>query len=174
MSDTFDVVVSRTFPVPAEQAWRAWSEADLVKRWWGRPASAVRRPMLIFVLVAARWWRCELPPSWVAETCTAPGALPRSFRTHASRMSSTSQIRKAIGSYRPILECHLASRMTASMSSPSQKLVHGRTTMTVVEHGYTPRGSPGLVSGWAGAVRRQDGGDLHVLLDARGSPHRAT
>jgi uncharacterized protein YndB with AHSA1/START domain len=35
MSDTFDVVVRRTFPVPPEQAWRAWSEADLVKQWWG-------------------------------------------------------------------------------------------------------------------------------------------
>jgi uncharacterized protein YndB with AHSA1/START domain len=35
MSDTFDVVVRRTFPVRPEQAWRAWSEADLVKQWWG-------------------------------------------------------------------------------------------------------------------------------------------
>ena len=35
MSDTFDVVVSRTFPVSPEQAWRAWSEADLVRQWWG-------------------------------------------------------------------------------------------------------------------------------------------
>lgn len=35
MSDTFDVVVRLTFPVPPEQAWRAWSEADLVKQWWG-------------------------------------------------------------------------------------------------------------------------------------------
>src|SRR6476659_1903018 len=35
MSDTFDVVVSRILPVPPEQAWHAWSEADLVKRWWG-------------------------------------------------------------------------------------------------------------------------------------------
>ena len=55
MSDTFDVVVSRTFPVPPEQAWRAWSEADLVKRWRVRPASAVRKPMSIFVSVGARW-----------------------------------------------------------------------------------------------------------------------
>ena len=35
MSDTFDVVVRRTFPVPPEEAWRAWSESDLVKQWWG-------------------------------------------------------------------------------------------------------------------------------------------
>jgi uncharacterized protein YndB with AHSA1/START domain len=35
VSGTFDVVVSRTFPVSAEQVWRAWSEADLVRQWWG-------------------------------------------------------------------------------------------------------------------------------------------
>jgi uncharacterized protein YndB with AHSA1/START domain len=35
VSDTFDVVVRRTFPVAPEEAWRAWSESDLVKQWWG-------------------------------------------------------------------------------------------------------------------------------------------
>jgi uncharacterized protein YndB with AHSA1/START domain len=35
MSDTYDVVVSRAFPVPPEQVWRAWSESELVKQWWG-------------------------------------------------------------------------------------------------------------------------------------------
>jgi uncharacterized protein YndB with AHSA1/START domain len=35
MSETFDVVVSRTFSVSPEEAWRAWSESDLVKQWWG-------------------------------------------------------------------------------------------------------------------------------------------
>jgi uncharacterized protein YndB with AHSA1/START domain len=35
MSETFDVVVSRTFPVPPDQLWRAWAESDLVKQWWG-------------------------------------------------------------------------------------------------------------------------------------------
>ena len=35
MSETFDVVVARVFEVPPEEAWRAWSESDLVKQWWG-------------------------------------------------------------------------------------------------------------------------------------------
>ena len=35
MTVTFDVVVSRTFPVSPEQVWRAWSEPELVKQWWG-------------------------------------------------------------------------------------------------------------------------------------------
>jgi uncharacterized protein YndB with AHSA1/START domain len=35
MNETFDVRVARVFPVPPERAWRAWSESDLVKQWWG-------------------------------------------------------------------------------------------------------------------------------------------
>ena len=35
MSETFDVVVRGTFPVPPEEAWRASSEGDLIKQWWG-------------------------------------------------------------------------------------------------------------------------------------------
>jgi uncharacterized protein YndB with AHSA1/START domain len=32
---TFDVDVTRTFDAPVERVWRAWSEADEVKKWWG-------------------------------------------------------------------------------------------------------------------------------------------
>jgi uncharacterized protein YndB with AHSA1/START domain len=30
-----DFSVTRTFNAPIDQVWRAWSESDLVKRWWG-------------------------------------------------------------------------------------------------------------------------------------------
>jgi uncharacterized protein YndB with AHSA1/START domain len=30
-----DVVATRTFDVPVEQVWRAWTEPERVKRWWG-------------------------------------------------------------------------------------------------------------------------------------------
>lgn len=32
---TYDVVSSRVFDAPVERVWRAWSEAEEVKRWWG-------------------------------------------------------------------------------------------------------------------------------------------
>jgi uncharacterized protein YndB with AHSA1/START domain len=38
MSDktkTRDIVVTRTFDAPVEQVWKAWSEPEYVKRWWG-------------------------------------------------------------------------------------------------------------------------------------------
>lgn len=30
-----DVVVRRTFNAPVEQVWKAWTDPELVKRWWG-------------------------------------------------------------------------------------------------------------------------------------------
>ncbi|WP_210481015.1 SRPBCC domain-containing protein [Naasia sp. SYSU D00948] len=33
--ETFDVDVTRTFDAPVDRVWRAWSEADEVKKWWG-------------------------------------------------------------------------------------------------------------------------------------------
>ena len=32
---THDMVLTRTFDAPVEAVWRAWTEPDLVKRWWG-------------------------------------------------------------------------------------------------------------------------------------------
>jgi uncharacterized protein YndB with AHSA1/START domain len=30
-----DLVVTRVFDAPIDQVWKAWSESELVKRWWG-------------------------------------------------------------------------------------------------------------------------------------------
>jgi uncharacterized protein YndB with AHSA1/START domain len=34
-SDSYDVVVTRTLNAPQELAWRAWSDPDRVREWWG-------------------------------------------------------------------------------------------------------------------------------------------
>ena len=34
-TQTFDVVVTRTFDAPVEEVWKAWSDPEYVKRWWG-------------------------------------------------------------------------------------------------------------------------------------------
>ena len=37
MSDTVtrDVVAGRVLDAPPQEVWRAWSEPDAVRRWWG-------------------------------------------------------------------------------------------------------------------------------------------
>jgi uncharacterized protein YndB with AHSA1/START domain len=32
---TYDMVLTRIFDAPVEAVWKAWTESDLVKRWWG-------------------------------------------------------------------------------------------------------------------------------------------
>lgn len=32
---TRDLVVTRVFDAPVERAWKAWSDSEHVKRWWG-------------------------------------------------------------------------------------------------------------------------------------------
>jgi uncharacterized protein YndB with AHSA1/START domain len=32
-----DLVLIRVFDAPVKQVWRAWSDSDLVMRWWGGP-----------------------------------------------------------------------------------------------------------------------------------------
>ena len=34
-TQTFDVVVTRIFDAPVEEVWKAWSDPEYVKRWWG-------------------------------------------------------------------------------------------------------------------------------------------
>jgi uncharacterized protein YndB with AHSA1/START domain len=34
-TETFDVVVTRIFDAPVEEVWKAWSDPEYVKRWWG-------------------------------------------------------------------------------------------------------------------------------------------
>lgn len=34
-SEERDIIITRIFDAPREQAWRAWTEPESVKRWWG-------------------------------------------------------------------------------------------------------------------------------------------
>ena len=34
-NDTMNMVITRIFDVPLKQVWKAWSNEDLVKQWWG-------------------------------------------------------------------------------------------------------------------------------------------
>ena len=117
MSETFDVVVARVFEVPPEEAWRAWSESDLVKQWWGPtgfscPVADVDLREGGRTLVAMRAQRNS-----VAETCTAHGLTE--VRPH-SRIAYVFNFADPEGNrlLPLILECRPAPLMTVSTWSP--------------------------------------------------------
>ena len=33
--ETFDMVIARTFDAPVSELWRAWTEGDYLREWWG-------------------------------------------------------------------------------------------------------------------------------------------
>jgi uncharacterized protein YndB with AHSA1/START domain len=39
-----DIVVTRVFDAPVELVWRAWTEAEQVRQWWGPAGSPHRWP----------------------------------------------------------------------------------------------------------------------------------
>jgi len=98
MSDTFDVVVRRTFPVPPEEAWRAWSESDLVKQWWGPDGFTcpmadvdlrVGGRTFVVMRAPAEFGGGDLYSTWTFTEV--------SCRTHGSPTCSTLPIKTAIG-----------------------------------------------------------------------------
>jgi uncharacterized protein YndB with AHSA1/START domain len=34
-TETFDMVLNRTFDAPVSEVWKAWTEGDYVREWWG-------------------------------------------------------------------------------------------------------------------------------------------
>ena len=137
MSDTFDVVVSRTFPVPPEHAWRAWSEADLVKRWWGPagfscPTADVDLRVGGRTLVAMRA-PAELGGEDMYSTWSSTDVVPYSRIAYVFNFADPQGNR--------LVPADLG--MPPGIPDDGQHVVTfskagaGRTTMTVVEHGYS-------------------------------------
>jgi uncharacterized protein YndB with AHSA1/START domain len=137
MSDTFDVIVSRTFPVPPEQVWRAWSEADLVKRWWGPtgfscPKADVDLRVGGRTLVAMRA-PVELGGGDMYGTWSYTEVVPYSRIVYVFNFADPQGNR--------LVPADLG--MPPGIPDDGQHVVTfaeagaGRTTMTVVEHGYT-------------------------------------
>jgi uncharacterized protein YndB with AHSA1/START domain len=137
MSDAFDVVVSRTFPVPPEQVWRAWSESGLVKRWWGPtgfscPTADVDLRVGGRTLVAMRA-PAEFGGGDMYSTWSYTEVVPH------SRIAYVFNFADSRGN--PLLPADLG--MPPGIPDEGQHVVTfeetgpGRTTMTVVEHGYS-------------------------------------
>ena len=137
MTDTFNVVVSRILPVPPEQAWHAWSEADLVKRWWGPtgfscPSADVDLRVGGRTLVAMRA-PAEFGGADMYSTWTYTEVVPHSRIAYVFNFADPQGNR--------LVPADLG--MPPGIPDDGEHAVifedldDGRTVMTIVEHGYT-------------------------------------
>jgi uncharacterized protein YndB with AHSA1/START domain len=137
VGETFDVVVSRIFPVPPDQAWRAWSESDLVKQWWGPtgfscPLADVDLRVGGRTLVAMRA-PAEFGGGDMYSTWTYSEVVPHSRIEYVFNFADPQGNR--------LVPADLG--MPPGVPDDGEHLVtfddlgDGRTEMTIIEHGYT-------------------------------------
>jgi uncharacterized protein YndB with AHSA1/START domain len=87
--DLFSVEVRREFDAPVERVWRAWTEPDDLRRWWGptgfecpRAEADVRVGGRIFVTMRApaEWGGVEQHSTWTISELEPPTLLSYVFR----------------------------------------------------------------------------------------------
>jgi uncharacterized protein YndB with AHSA1/START domain len=134
---TYDVEVTRTFEVPVERAWRAWADADEVKKWWGPdgftcPVAEVDLRVggrtLVAMRAPAEYGGGDFYNTWDF-TRVDPG----------SRIEYTSNFADAEGNRLTSAEAGLPPDIPVDgrHEVTFRDLGGGRTEMRMVEHGYT-------------------------------------
>jgi len=58
---THELIITRTFDAPREQVWRAWTEPEYAKRWWG-PKGFTAPACSIDLRVGGRYLNCMRSP----------------------------------------------------------------------------------------------------------------
>jgi uncharacterized protein YndB with AHSA1/START domain len=137
MSETLDVVVRRTFAVLPQEAWRAWSESDLVKRWWGPDGFSC--PMAeVDLRVGGRTFVAMRAPAEFGggdmySTWTFTEVVPH------SRIAYVFNFADAAGNRMVPADLGMGPGIPddGEHEVTFDDLGDGRTEMTIVEHGYT-------------------------------------
>jgi len=137
VGETFDVVVGRTFPVPPEQAWRAWSESDLVKQWWGPTGFScpladvdlrVGGRTLVVMRAPAEFGGGDMYSTWTYTEVVPPARIEYVF--NFADPQGNRLVPADLG-------------MPPGIPDDGEHVVtfddlgEGRTEMTITEHGYT-------------------------------------
>jgi uncharacterized protein YndB with AHSA1/START domain len=135
--ETYDVAVTREFDAPVERVWRAWTEPDDLRGWWGptgftcpRAEADVRVGGRIFVTMRApaEWGGFEQHSTWTISELEPPTLLRYVFRFAAADGSAITAADAGIPAGVPD-EGHHEVRLS--------DLGDGRTRLEMTERGYT-------------------------------------
>jgi len=115
-----DLVVTRVFDAPIELVWKAWSDSDEVKKWWGPTGFTCPVAEMDFREVEHHSSACAHQRNMAAKTCTARGHTRRSCRMSGSNTPSTLRTKTAISSPLPKWACPPEFQRTGITLLPSK------------------------------------------------------
>ena len=145
-----NLVLTRTFDAPAHALFEAWTEASLVRRWWGPKGFTCHRAdmqvrpggtSIVGMRAPAEWGGVELLNSWTYEV-VEPGQRLE-FTLRFVDPSGAPIVPQSIG-IPPGVPAEVPHTLTF------RDLDRGRSEMTIVEAGYTS--SAALETSRAGLV----------------------
>ncbi|WP_218013589.1 MULTISPECIES: SRPBCC domain-containing protein [Georgenia] len=128
--------VSREIDAPPEEVWRAWSEPDLVRRWWGPTGFSCPRAEVDLREGGSALVSMQAPPQY-------GGGLTHNRWTYGtvdvpSRLEFVSTFTDADGAYISPLEAGIPPGVPEEVPHVVvlEPLSGGRTRVTVTERGY--------------------------------------
>jgi uncharacterized protein YndB with AHSA1/START domain len=136
-TEALDMTLSRELDAPVERVWAAWTEPELVKRWWG-PAGFTAPLAEMDVREGGQSLVCmRAPAEWGGQdyynTWTYSVVVPNERLEYASALTDADR--------RPVNRADLGLPAGIPDVVPHrvtlEALADGRTRVTVVESGYT-------------------------------------
>ena len=93
-SELKELVITREFDAPRERVWKAWTDPEMVKRWWG-PEGFTAPSIMIDLRVGGRYiFAMQGPPGSELEAVGYNAGVYKEVRAPASTSSTRSSPRR--------------------------------------------------------------------------------
>ena len=134
--EKYDLTVTRVFGAPVEDVWKAWTESEQVKRWWGPHGFTCRWPTWMSAKAGIAGLHARAEES-AGRTCTTPGPTAR-CQPH-QRLEFILNFADKDGNKLDPATLGLPPGIPQDVPHviTFKPLGDGRTEMTITEYGYT-------------------------------------
>ena len=139
-----DLLVTRVFDAPVEQVWKAWSDSDEVKKWWGPtgftcPVAEMDfregGTSLVCMRAPKEYGGQDLYSTWTYTKIVPNERIEYTFNFADKDGNKLTPAQMGVPAGVPEDGHHVIT--FKDLGDPSTGLRAGRTEMTMTEHGYT-------------------------------------
>jgi uncharacterized protein YndB with AHSA1/START domain len=139
-----DLVITRVFDVPRELVWKAWTEPDRFKRWWG-PKGYTSPSAEVDVRVGGRYHASMKSPEGMETWSTGTYNEVK----EPERLAMTDSFADAMGNVVPASYYKMPGEFPMELQMTVTFEEHaGKTTMTLRHSGLPPEVTKDTESGW--------------------------